>query len=466
MKRAQGATGHSTARAAVCATLLLGALACTGSEPTASLRFPFANLVVISIDTLRADHLGAYGYERPTSPTLDRLAQEGIVFERAIAQATWTLPSHAALFTSRYPSELGLSRWPSPGRVPERVETLAEILQATGFTTWGFTEWAWLSKRYGLHQGFELYDDRGGLFRNIIPRALARLGELRDARFFLFLHTYDAHWYQPEAASRRALVRPYDGPLQASAPLRESLQTRKPQWVKKLTPNDLRFVVDLYDASIRDVDRYVGRLVARLDAEGLWDDTILVITSDHGEEFLDHGSTGHGYAPWDEQVHIPLIIRLPGGELGGRRVAEQVRAIDLMPTLLELLEVESGAPMRGQSMVPLMTGQNPDAVGRPAFTDRGHSGRVSLRTPEWKIIYDTRADSWKAYDLRADPAETRDRLGADEVAGAAERDEMRALQRQLADWLSGLAAEFEQSAPPPLDDAERERLRALGYIVE
>ena len=438
--------------------LLLGILACA-EEPTQP-SFPFANLVLISIDTLRADHLGVYGYPRRTSPTLDRLAREGIVFEQAISQATWTLPSHAALFTSRYPSELGLGRWPSPGRVPEEAETLAEVLRREGLATWGFTEWAWLSKRYGLHQGFASYDDRGGLFRNIVPRAVGRLPELRDSRFFLFLHTYDAHWYQPEAPSRKALVRPYDGPLRESARLREALQTRRPEWVGKLTAADMRYVVDLYDASIRDVDRHIERLVSRLEALGMWDDTLLVVTSDHGEEFLDHGSTGHGYAPWDEQVLVPLIIRLPGGRLGGQRVAEQVRTIDVMPTLLSLLDVPTDAKMRGTSLVPLMTGSRERSGGefRPAFTDRGHRGRVSLRTPEWKLVYDTRTEAWSAYDLRADPGERHDRFAEDPA-------EVRPLRAALEKWLSEFTPATSEARAPP-DAEELERLRALGYVED
>ncbi len=445
-----------------CAGLLFLITAC--AEKPQPLSFPFANLILISIDTLRADHLGAYGYERPTSPTLDRLAREGIVFEQAISQATWTLPSHAALMTSRYPSELGLSRWPSPGRVPEEVDTLAEILQAAGLTTWGFTEWAWLSRRYGLAQGFELYDDRGGLLRNILPRVSGRLPELRDARFFLFLHTYDAHWYQPEAASYRTLVRPYDGPLRPSEELRKNLQRRDENWMGRLTAADMSYIVDLYDASIRDVDRHIARLLERLEALGLWDDTLLVISSDHGEEFLDHGSTGHGYAPWDEQVHVPLIMRLPRGRLGGLRVAQQVRTIDVMPTLLELLDIPGTAAMRGASLVPLMTASASGEDTRQAFTDRGHRGLVSLRTPEWKLIHDTGSGAWSAYQLREDPGETRDRYSED-------LPELQPLRAALENWLSELseASELETrivQPVPPLSVEEREQLRSLGYLEE
>ena len=192
-------------------------------------------------------------------------------------------------------------------------------------------------------------------------------------------------------------------------------------------------------------------------AAGLRAAAVLIITSDHGEEFLDHGNTGHGYAPWDEQVHVPLIIRLPGGHLGGLRVAEQVRTIDVMPTVLELLDIPNDATMRGESLVPFMATSPTAGEARMAFTDRGHRGRVSVRTSEWKIIYDTRADAWSAYHLQEDPGETRDRFPEDLA-------EVQSLRAALETWLGELEPAMTSPAPPTPSDEELEQLRTLGYL--
>jgi len=448
-----------------------GALAFAGAvvagcgSDRAPLRFPDANLVVVSVDTLRADHMSLYDYDRPTTPFLEELAEEAIVFEHAVAPTTWTMPSHAALFTSRYPTEMGLRTWPEPGRIPDDVPTLPEMLAAAGFLNHAYTESAWMAGRFGFARGFEVYDDRGGRLRSILPRARAALPKLAEHRSFLFLHTYDVHWYDPLFVALKPFLRPYSGDLHAGLRLRQKLQDgANKEWRERLTPADRRFVTDLYDGSIREVDDALRTFVAALERAGTWDRTVFVLTSDHGEELLDHGRTGHGYTVYDEQIMVPLLIRLPGGARGGTRVTSQVRNIDVVPTVLELLDVDpteiAGGDLvtfRGRSLVPRIDGPSDDDA--PAFVDRGHVNAVGVRTRAWKLVLDRRDGSSRAYDLAADPQENQPIPSSE----ARERHgEVDRLGRALEAWLSEIT-DARPAPAVPLDDEEQRRIEALGY---
>ncbi len=437
-------------------TLVVALCAAAGcSKESGSLVFPDANLLLVSLDTLRADHLSCYGYDRPTSPFLDAIADEGILFETVIVQSTWTTPSHAALFTSRYPTELGLRTWPDPGRIPDEFPTMAEILADAGFANHAFTESGWIAGSLGFSRGFLRYDDRGGRFRSILPRARTAMSLFGDERFFVFLHTYDVHEYDPVFGALEPFLRPYDGRLSQGGTLAHDVQTWKnDEWREALRPADLDYLVDLYDGAIREVDDALRDFVGRLDADGRLDETILVVTADHGEEFMEHGRTGHGYSAYDEQILVPLIVRLPGGRLGGTRIREPVRSIDILPTLLELLDVESDAEMRGRSLVPRLAGGE---APQRAFVDRGHVPKVAIRTDRYKVILDTKRDRFEAYDLERDPGESIDLL---RVSPAAVPEDLRAA---LIEWLDGLESPEGRTETAPLTEEQRERIRQLGY---
>ena len=312
--------------------------------------------------------------------------------------------------------------------------------------------------KWGFGRGFESYGQNGRHFRANLPRALERVNQLGSERFFFFLHTYDVHAYERDTPYLDEFLRPYDGPLARQPNLVESIQSGfNEEWVAKLTPADLDYLVDLYDAEIRYVDAELARFMAQLDRLGLTERSIVVITSDHGEEFLEHGRTGHGFTQFDEQVHVPLLVRLPGAVLGGTRVAAQVRSIDLMPTLLELLGADDGAlpELRGTSLVPLLRGRG-EAL--PAYTDPGHRGEVSVRTPEWKVIYRPGFENWSAFDLEADPGEQRP-LRGDELPAEPAR-----LLAELIAWHERMNENATRSEASPLTEDEREELRALGYV--
>ncbi|HKX45255.1 MAG TPA: sulfatase, partial [Planctomycetota bacterium] len=319
-------------RAASTACVVLAGLAALWlgcSEQTT----PPRAIVVISLDTLRADHLGCYGYARPTSPNIDALAAEGVLFERAISQASSTLPAHRALFQSREASLAG-------GAEP----TLAELLGRAGFRTVAFTGGGNVSAAFGFGRGFERYveDPRG--FAHAFDAVELWLREHAGERFFLFLHSYDVHApYDPPPPFDSVFYPDYAGPL-TGRETRALLRSLAPRGehassapARRLDEEDERKLVALYDGGILYADQFVGRLVLLLRELGIDDETALVLLSDHGEEFWEHGSVLHSHSLYQELVHVPLIFSLPGGRAAGARVAETVRLIDVAPTLLELL---------------------------------------------------------------------------------------------------------------------------------
>ena len=415
------------------------------------------NVVLLSIDTLRADHLEAYGYARPTSPFLAELAARGTLFEQAYSQAPWTLPSHGAMLMSRHPSSLGEGPWERPRRLPDEAHSIAEVLRDAGVRTRAIVNKGFVSAVFGLDQGFEHYGEHDKPLELTVRRAGRWLDTLEsDERFFLFLHTYEVHEYQPPAEVAAEFVGPYDGFL-------DELGEKLPMFVQdralgrdmpELDEVDLAHLIDLYDATIREADDAVRDLWAMLEQRGLADDTLLVITSDHGEEFLEHGGTGHGYTLHDENLRVPLILVHPS--LPARRVAEQVRLIDLAPTIAELAGLDAPSDWEGLSLTALLEG---DTTPRPAFAEQAHRPFASVRTGDLKYILGEH-DAVELYDLASDPHETTNLAGEH----PAEQD----LRSKLGAWITAhnawpppLPSEAAELAPELLDDLKR-----LGYLGE
>ncbi len=431
------------------------------------------NLLLVSIDTLRADHLSVYGYERPTSPRLERLAAEAVVFERFFHSGGGTLASHMSMLTSLHPMTHGV-RGRSGGRAiqggslrlhDDRV-TLAEQLSQAGYATAAFVDSGWMRGRFGFDQGFDLYDDRGGHFARILPEAVAWL-ERGQRPFFLFLHTYDVHSEQRKLpydcpgdyAHRYVESRPdFDGcrrGLCASRLLgrvaRGVAQGRSSldDW---LSPEELAYVRDLYDGCINYADDALGSFLLWLDNEDLFDETLVVVTSDHGEQFGEHGSVLHGRG-YEETVRIPLVMKLPHSAFAGRRVDPLAAMVDLMPTLLEILELPVPPEAQGRSLLPAIEANRP-------VRDDLHIFSV-LRTDRYKYF----AEERRLFDLRADPAERHNLF--------AERPELaRRLESRVAEGLAederrarrDLRSAGETEAPG-LDEEERRQLEALGYAA-
>ena len=401
------------------------AVACGGGEQRA-LHGP--NIVLFSIDSLRQDHLGCYGYRAPTSPTLDRLAAEGVRFETAVSTTSWTLPSHAALFTGMFDTAHGLVD--NGLRLGDEHRTLAEVLQGGGYRTAGFFGGPYLHPTFGLQQGFDHYqscmtalDDGlsdeqvrrasrapiGASHRDVTgPRTLAEITRWLDGQegaegpFFLFVHLWDVHYdYIPPPEYAGLFADPaYDGEIDG----RDFAQLIRER--KKLDRADRRQVIALYDAEIRFTDDVVARILAALEERGQAERTLVVVTADHGEEFFEHGGWGHQSSLFEEQVRIPLIFHWPGVLQPGV-VKDQVRLIDLMPTLLSLAGARRLPNAQGRSLAPLLLGGElpPEPALLELLVDRRQMR--ALRDDHWKYLDPGDPRLQGGYHLTVDPNEQR-----------------------------------------------------------
>lgn len=439
---------------------LLGLVAC--QEPAEPQAPP--NVVLVSVDSVRADRLGLYGHPVATSPAIDALARESVVFENAITQAPWTLPAHAALFTATHPrsNRVHTTRSQLAGSLP----TLAEVLTKAGYATAAVVSGPFFHRRFGLHRGFRHYDDdltasRERSMRDAYnpathQRALSLLDSMPEP-FFLFLYYWDVHYdYVPPAPYDTLFDPDYDGEIDGRNYI------HNPKVGAKMPPRDLAHLLALYDGEIRSLDGWLARLIDALDERDRLDDTLLVFTADHGDEFLEHGERGHAHSLYQELVHVPLLIRPPGGATG-RRVAQRVAHVDIMPTVLELTGVSAPASIEGRSLAPLLRGEAMPA--RPVFTEtsrfrrRKGTGAPSERATavlygEHKLIdYDNPNRPSELYDLAADPGE-RSALDAPRIEAR--------LRAALASWRED-PTRVATDTEIELDRETREQLRELGY---
>ena len=284
------------------------------------------NVLLISIDTLRADHLGTYGYQRGTSPKIDAFANEAIVFENAFSQAPWTLPSHATMLTSLYPSVHRADTYSA--RLSPKVLTLPEILRENGYQTLAVTSHVLLTDLYGMDQGFARLRFNGGLDADrVTSQALDFLdGRNPNRPFFMLVHYFDVHadYGAPAPYGERFVDPAYSGPTTGA---------RDNFYASAKTPEDRAHLVDLYDGEIAFTDEHVGQLIQGLTERGLFDETTVILTADHGEEFGEHGHFEHKTL-YDNVLHVPLIIKPAGVDTEPARVQAPVALLDLTPTIL------------------------------------------------------------------------------------------------------------------------------------
>jgi choline-sulfatase len=393
---------------------------------------PKRNVILLTLDTTRADHLGLYGHKAASTPTLDRLGREGVVFDTAMTVAPLTLPSHSSIMTGLFPPRHGV-RDNGTFYLDDRFTTLAEVLHDAGYRTAAFVAAAVLEKKYGLGQGFEVYDEdfargtpqREFLFAErpadqVAAAALTWL-DATPSPFFAWLHFYDAHAdYQPPP------------------------------------PFDERFHDSPYDGEIAFVDRTIATLVDRLAARGLLDDSFLVVVADHGESLGEHGEQTHGVFVYDATVRVPFFVRGPG-IAANRRVGAVVRTVDLMPTVLELVGITPPDGIDGRSLVALLSNASgPARVGyAEAELPRYHYGwapLASVRTGTWKLIDAPRPE---LYQMTSDPKE---------LINLYDREP--AVARELARQLRGVRAQAAADSRRALDAATEEKLRSLGYVAD
>lgn len=461
------------------------------------------NVVLILVDTLRADHLSIYGYERETSPQIDAWARRGVVFDHAMSHSSWTKPSTASILTSLYPSTHRVSG--AGSGLPPSAEPLAEILKRNGFRTALFTGNSYVTPVFGFDQGVDFfwgedqprlrqlilghvlhmarpqhsviratYEGMVAIERGITGHAALPKGKVRaeaitrrfwswldglgdDERFFAYLHFVDPHSpYEPPPPYDRHFM-----PERFAEPWTEGPGSWQGLREYGATPDGLEQLIALYDGEILYLDHWIGQVIRDLERRGLFEKTLVLFTADHGEEFADHGDFGHGNSLYQEQLHVALMMSFPDGLVRqGRRFPHVVRHVDVLPTVLDVLGLPIPQQIAGRSLLPIVRGEEPEHPSRVVFSEVDRRVQaVALQSGSHKVIRENGDLGHRtlAFDLASDD------------------DEQQNLAENASPWRDALITQLEQlqrgaaqGAIPELevrvDEATEERLRALGYV--
>ncbi len=455
--------------------------AVAGCGPAAA---PPPNLVLITLESLRTDHVGAYGGRSRTrpeisiTPNLDAFAAEAVRFDDAHAVSSWTLTSHASLFTGLYPSGHRVVR--PLDRLSDSYPTLAEALAAAGYQTAGVVSGPYLRRAHNLAQGFEIWNDRISSLTDALahddvtnPGMLEALADFIESQrdparpFFLFAYFWDPHYdYLPPP--------PYDTRFVSPEAQRMDLSRfeTNPAIYAGMPPVQLAYILSQYAGEIHATDEYLGRLFALLQQHGLWSNSAILITADHGEEFFDHGEKGHKNNLFAETIHVPMLLKLPepySGRVDGRLASQ----VDVLPTLLELAGVTPDFPIQGRSLLE----RNPPA-SRAIFFDllstwfyRRLDGSTfdvtqrwhGVRQTNWKLVWregGQGAPLRALYDAGGDPADRSNVLAANEARARS----LEALFQAQQSESEAIAAPHPAGGLAELSPRELESLRALGYL--
>ncbi len=444
------------------------------------------SIILIVIDTLRADYLGCYGFDGDISPRIDELAADSVLFENCSSHAPWTTPSMASMMTSLLPQAHGVAQPPDAPQdyhlwrrlktpaIPDAAITLAEVLNARGYRTGAFVSNTFLSPKLGFSQGFGVFD--GSAARNrphqaseVLEPAGRWLDSVLGTRhpYFLYIHIMDVHgpYNSPEGnfhavrespglgEERKLTIREFD---------RIQPYLRSPQWTRMRHGKKLRTWRGRYAAGVHAADGHLGRLFRRLRQEERWQNTVVVLTADHGEALFDHGGWDHGFSLYRHQLHVPLLIRYPGGERGGTRISDAVRLVDLMPTLISLGDAELPPTVAGADLTPLTRLASGVEPPRSVFATaiKNRPGRSSVTVGRYKLIIDPDGGTPRLFDLVSDPGELID-------IAPVRSDIVGDLKVRLFDELMRIAANAPApEAPVELTDEEMEQLGELGYILQ
>jgi arylsulfatase A-like enzyme/Flp pilus assembly protein TadD len=401
---------------------------------------PQLNVVVVTIDTLRPDHLGCYGYKQIRTPNIDALAASGVRFERAFTSVPVTLPSHTVIFTGTYPTYSGMHDF-AGNKLGPTQSTLASVLQSHGYVTGAVIGSAVLDSRFGLNRGFDFYYDHFDFNRlqesnieemerpgNVVADVtLDWLGSNYNKKFFLWMHLYDPHY-------------PYRPPALYAAEYKDQP----------------------YDGEIAFADEQVGRLIRFLQEKGVYENTLIVLSGDHGESLGEHGEKTHGFFIYNSTLHVPLIFHVPGAA-SGQSLPDLVNLADLMPTILHVLDIDIPKEVQGRDLTPLMRPTKTSAANAEArslyaetFLPRLHFNWSELRSVETDKYHFIDAPKPELYDVSKDPGETANLFSQKKAV----TDELNA---RLSKLIVQYSARQELAEKTGLDPALMERLKSLGY---
>lgn len=429
------------------------------------------NVILIMVDTLGAKHLTQYDPDHDTSPGLAKVMdRQGVIFERNIASAPWTLPSTTSLLTSSSPPRHGVER--QTRQLDPRIPTLAGAFDAEGWQTTAFATHIYASSRFGLHSGFDEFWElaidprfregmqlRAGQLRSRVEAWIDQRGADADRPFFMYIHFFDPHWNYdpPEPFDRRHFQG--TGRPQRELGSWERLSGFIPK--HRLLPEDqLRQAHALYDGEVAYTDHQLAALFATLEERGLWENTVIAVVGDHGEEFQEHRSLGHTRTVYDELIRVPLLLKLPGPERTADvrpRVPEQVRNLDVAPTLLELAGLPIPAAFEGRSLLPLLREPGKPDEPRFAYARTLRGAKVAAVTDgRYKLIRQLNKGRDRLFDLQADPGEHDD-------VSTEHPERTRYLGERLDAWLEGEGSAPGEGTKVELTPAEKAQLEALGY---
>jgi len=421
-----------------------------------------ANVLLVILDAGRAPSFGAYGYGRPTTPEIDRIAREGVVLERVFTPAVYTLGAMSSVWTSQYPdrhhSEVSFS-----ARLPKSRLTLAEVLSAQGIHTAGFVANPVAGRLFGFDRGFQDFDEvfrtlgtRGDAFRKVLPPWLAAN---RERRFFAYVHFREPHFpYDPEPPFD-TLFGP-EGPISKAARRDMAFFTDVNQGRRAFSRAEQEHLVRLYDGNLAFADQEVGALRRAMEKDGLWERTVVIVAADHGEELFERGWIGHNVHLYEPSVHVPLIVRFPtAAGLAGTRVSALADLLDLAPTIADVMGARgkggSDREFQGRSLLPVILG----APGKAAVLSRTvwDRPRYALRDERYKYVYYTQTGEEWLYDLQSDPGESRDVGPVEPLRAAYYRQALHA-------WTLKLARRPVASEQAEVSREQCENLKALGYV--
>ncbi len=447
-------------------------------------------IILFTIDTLRSDRLGCYGYQRDTSPIMDAMAREGVRFVRARTQSPWTLSSLASIMTSTYPTVCSVMT--GNNRLDEARTTIAESMRDAGLLTHAIVSNGWLQDTFGLSQGFIGFHHSSDVFNwtrygrmiwlriakrffpglfpvgqnflatDLVDRANEWLQEYGDRDFFLWIHAIDPHdpYLTPDGYEDVFEDSTYKGRFKRMSGLLYTLR-----YGTRLRPEDKAQLENLYDREVRYTDDHLGRLVQTLRDLGIYDETLLIVSSDHGEEFWEHDGLMHGHSLYEDQLLVPLIMRYPSRLPKGLAIEEPVRLLDLMPTLLDLFDLRFPDEVQGRSLLPLLFGRPSSWMEEPAYAEAllYFDELKSVSRNGYKLILNPSNDKTMLFDINADPLERWD-------LAQAEPELLKRLEEDLRGWMRRSEQTAENlpksigGSKARIDPETEAQLRALGYL--
>jgi arylsulfatase A-like enzyme len=431
---------------------------CEGSRPDPGAK----SVILIVVDTLRVDRLGAYGHGGGLSPALDALAEQSTLFEQAYATAPWTTPSIASLLTAQYPRTLGITT--REVKISSAHTTLAEMFQRQGYRSQGIISHSFLGEDLGFAQGFEDYNEQESSrdrdyvsSPGVSKEAIKYIRRNASRPFFLFLHYFDPHYNYRMHRIRNDFPK-YRGRLLSNDV--RIFRLRELSELGKLRKNDRRYLQALYDSEVRFTDQHIGNVIDELKKSGVYDNAMVVFVADHGEELGDgaDGWVGHTKRLSQEMIHVPLIIKMPN-QRKGRRVSTPVSLLDLMPTIAMAAKLRIPANVQGRPID--MSAAEPE--GRPVFAETRRMNTLEMVIyGRHKLVYDAERERTALFDIVADPMARID-LAQEHPEVVRDLNAIRSSWSTMLELKMG-EEDIPAPTPPMLDDDEEERLRELGYI--